>query len=312
MMTPQRAVWLSAPAAPLDRMICEALLADDRVRRVVCVYGEQDAFGAGQLARVQCERADFSSYRSLRGLLSSQALRDVDTVVHAIEAGSKLATTAESTRLLLHLSEEQASIKRFVLRSFATLYRLDSREPALIDEQHALDLTHVPAQFQPCAEADFTVCERIGSSRLQLTVLRCAEVLSPLERGPLYGYLSSRVCLRPLGYDPMLNVLSPEDLVQAIGRAAHGDAAGVFNIPGFDTLPLSELIYSAGRIALPIPGPALAPLYALRKLLTQREFQYASDQARFHHGAVLDGSKARHLLGYVPAQPVRFDQLFAR
>ena len=32
----------------------------------------------------------------------------------------------------------------------------------------------------------------------------------------LHDYLQSRVCLRPMGFDPMLNVLSVDDAVRAI------------------------------------------------------------------------------------------------
>ena len=308
-MSTGRAAWLTAPKPPLDHMLCRALLAGG-FARVVCVYGAAETTSVQRIEHVQCARADFSSYRSLRDLLSSQALRDVDTIVHVLsEEGD--ARAAIATRELLQLAEEQPGMQRFVLRSVARLYRTDSREPALIDEQHALDWARIPRALWAAAEADFTVCERIGSSRLQLLVLRCADVLSPLRDGALHAYLSSRVCLRPLGYDPMLNVLSLEDLARALSLAAVSGGSGIYNIPGRDTLPLSELIRAARRIDAPVPGPLLGPLYALRARLTRRRFDYLNDRVLFHYGAVVDGSKARRLLGYQPTSPISFDQLFA-
>lgn len=228
-MSTPRAAWLTAPKPPLDHMICRTLLAGG-FTRVVCVYGASETTSVQHIDHVQCVRADFSSYRSLRDLLSSQALRDVDTVVHVLsEEGDTRAAIA--TRELLQLAEEQPVMQRFVLRSVARLYRTDSREPALIDEQHALDWARIPRGLWAAAEADFTVCERIGSSRLHLLVLRCADVLPPLRDGPLHAYLSSRVCLRPLGYDPMLNVLSLEDLARALSLAAVSGGSGIYNIP---------------------------------------------------------------------------------
>lgn len=60
-----------------------------------------------------------------------------------------------------------------------------------------------------------------------------------------------------------------------------------------------------------MPGPLLAPLYALRARLTHKRFDYLNDRVLFHYGAVVDGSKARRLLGYQPTAPISFDQLFA-
>jgi UDP-glucose 4-epimerase len=316
-----RAVWLTVPAPPLDRVIVEALQAEPTIERIVCVYPSGRApappLRATSPAKLHYAQADFSSYRSLREVLSSRALQDVDTIVHVLQESERVSRdhhvspSAEGTRALLLLAQEHSSVRRFVLRSFASLYRLDNREPVFIDENHALDLEHVPVSLRACAEADFVACEKFGNSELQTIVLRCAELLTPGGHNPLYDYLSSRVCLRPLGYDPMLNVLSPEDLACALRRAASSTATGVFNIPGYDTLPLSELTAAARRISVPVPGPALSPLYALRRAFTGLRFQYSTDETRFHYGAVLDGSKARQLLGYVPEHSVDFEHLFA-
>jgi hypothetical protein len=74
----------------------------------------------------------------------------------------------------------------------------------------------------------------------------------------------------------------------------------VFNIPGFDTLPLSRLIARAGRRDIPVPGPLLAPLYRLRTRTVGTEFRYDLNTRRFHFGGILDGSRARAALGYEP------------
>lgn len=313
-----RAVWLTVPAPPLDRVIFEALSADPSIDRIVCISptgrAPTRALRTAPHPKLQCAQADFSSYRSLREVLSNRALQDVDTVVHVLqesERDSSVSPSAEATHSLLRLAEELPSVRRFVLRSFASLYRLDSREPVFIDENHALALEHIPVRLRACAEADFITCQKFSNTEQHTIVLRCAELLAPGGHNPLYDYLSSRVCLRPLGYDPMLNVLSREDLAAAIRRAVSSTATGVFNIPGCDTLPLSELASAAHRISLPIPGPALTPLYALRSAFTGLRFRYSADQTRFHFGAVLDGSKARRVLGYIPEHSIDFSELFA-
>ena len=90
------------------------------------------------------------------------------------------------------------------------------------------------------------------------------QILAPDCGSQLWDYLCSRVCLRPLGYDPMINVLSVDDAAAAIVAALRSDSIGVFNIRGADTLPLSRAIAESHRFELPVPGP-LSPLYALRR-----------------------------------------------
>jgi nucleoside-diphosphate-sugar epimerase len=118
----------------------------------------------------------------------------------------------------------------------------------------------------------------------------------------------------------MLNVLSIADAVVAIRAALRSPETGVFNIPGADTLPLSRAIAESIRVDMPVPGPLLAPLYGLRRWIAGFEFRYDLNLKKFHFGGVLDGGRARQLLGYVPHHPVEWprpwwrlliDRLFA-
>ena len=314
-----RRVLLTGATTPVGHAIVQALSGDPVVQALVCVYGPSDEAPPRALPHVHYVQADLTSYRSVRDLVFGEAARGIDTIVHAALHRDPLATgehvhrlNVASTRQLLAAAEEQLSIRRFVLRSFASVYRLDSDEPVLIDEDHALDMSErAPDGLRSRVEADFTVCAKIGGHRLQIAVLRCAEILAAHSGSPLYDYLSSRVCLRPLGYDPMVNVLSLSDTARAVQLAALSAATGIFNIPGRDTLPLSELIYRAGRQGLALPGPVLQPLYALRAAATLGRFRYPLDEMRFHYGAVLDGRKAAQAFAYAPEHAVAFDALFA-
>jgi hypothetical protein len=78
--------------------------------------------------------------------------------------------------------------------------------------------------------------------------------------------------VRPLGFDPMVNLITEEDRAHALALAMHSDAPGIFNIPGADTLPLSHAL----AFAVPLPF-----LFRLR------------------FGGILDGTLARDELGYM-------------
>lgn len=201
------------------------------------------------------------------------------------------AVDPEVTRQVMLACEHHPTIRRVVVRSTSEVYARTSMEPNLLDEDAPLDYDR--------AAADLTACSHFA--RLPLVVLRCAEVFAP--GGQLWDYLQSRVCLRPLGFDPMLNVLSIEDHLDALVRALDHGVRGVLNIPGADTLPLSRLIASKGRRDIPVPGPLLAPAYRLRTRLVGFEFRYDRNMQRFHFGGILDGARARDALGYVPRRP---------
>ena len=198
----------------------------------------------------------------------------------------------EAVRELLLACESHPTIHRFVYTSSGDVYRRAAAEPNLLDESAAVDIER--------AAADLVVCARAAMSRLSIVVLRCAEVLAP--GGQLWDYLQSRVCLRPLGFDPMINLLSPGDFDHAHKLALASEATGIFNIPGADTLPLSRIIAFAGRHEIPLPGPLLAPLYNLRTRLVRFEFSYDRAMQHFHFGGILDGTRARQVLGYVAHQ----------
>jgi nucleoside-diphosphate-sugar epimerase len=110
----------------------------------------------------------------------------------------------------------------------------------------------------------------------------------------------------------MINVLSPADCVSAVWLALGHAVSGIYNIPGADTLPLSHLVRRFGRLAVPAPGPLLSPLYQLRRRMIGLEFRYDLNMRRFHFGGVLDGSRARSVLGYEPKEsvlPLTFHEL---
>jgi UDP-glucose 4-epimerase len=306
-------VLVTGATTPLGRAIVSGLLASRDVGAVLAVGVEPGPALPADDRRLRYERADLTHPRVVHDLLHGPAqAAGIDTVVHGVlhravrDRGARIhAINVEATRMLIHACARHPSIRRFVLRSGAEVYAGRPDEPNLIDEHH-------PMRFDPAApqwvrdrvEADVIACTQIGAGAMAIAVVRCAEVLADGIGSQLWDYLGSRVCLRPLGFDPMLNVLSIEDAIAALTLAAASDARGVFNVPGFDTLPLSRLVERWGRHDVPLPGPLLAPLYWLRTRTVGFEFRYDLNTGRFHAGGVLDGARARAALGYVPAHPI--------
>ena len=309
-----RSVLVTGAADPIGERLCRLLLEDSRVRHVVAVSGAApDTLPLPRDERLVPIQVDLRSSRRVHELLFGPA-RDlgVDVVVHTAmgravrdEGVSVHAFNVEAVRSLIELCERHPTISRLVLRSAAEVYQRQRDLPVLIGEDHPLNFdSNLPQWVTDRVAADLTACARMGLSPLSISVLRMAEVLAPGTDSQLFDYLESPVCFRPAGYDPMINVLTIEDAAQALARALHADAIGVFNIPGADTLPLSACIRKWGRAGIPVPGSWLTPLYRWRRRFTGHDFRYGMNRRRFHYSGVLDGSRARAALAFVPRHPV--------
>lgn len=300
-------VMVTGASTPLGLAIVEQLLAEPEVSFVLAVGRDRPLGRRAPDPRIAYRAADLGHARTVRDLVGGDARTHlIDTVIHAAQhrtatddGRSVHVQNVESTRHLLAACADHATIRRFVLRSFAEVYATPFTTTHLLTEDDPLDFDAASPQWvRDRVEADLTAASHAGA--LRVAVLRCAEVFAPDCGSQLWDYLSSRLCLRPLGFDPVINVLSLADAATAFVAAARSSATGAFNIPGADTLPLAAAIREAGRLALGVPGPALAPLYGLRRRIAGFEFRYDLNARRFHFGGVLDGTRAREQLGYAP------------
>ncbi|MCC6215173.1 MAG: NAD-dependent epimerase/dehydratase family protein [Polyangiaceae bacterium] len=314
------ATVVTGASTPIGEAVIERLLGADAARRVIAVLAPHEPIPrrAAGGERVTWEHADLTRARDIHRLLFGAARRlEADTLVHlalhrsALDEGDRVrALNVSAARELLDAVERHPTIRRFVLRSHAEVYRARAELPAVVDERHPLEFDpRAPQWIRDRVETDLEVCSRMGLTSTVLVVLRCAECLARGTGSQLYDWLGSRVCLTPLGFDPMLDLASVADLAQALTSASSLGRHGVLNVPGADRLPLSALVREAGRAWVPLPGPALGPLYALRTLALGSHFRYRQNRWRFHHGVVLDGRRAREALGYVPSHPLDFAAL---
>jgi UDP-glucose 4-epimerase len=314
-------VLVTGASTPVGRALFDALASDSRVDRVLAVLppGVRPFEEAHESDRLGWVTADLTRERDVRSLLFGAAARErTNVIVHlashraARDAGPRIrALNVRSTRLLIELAERHPTVRRFVLRSFSDVYRIRASEPTIIPEGHSLEFSsRAPQWIRDRVEADLSTCARMGMSELEIAVIRTAECLAPESGSQLWDYLASKVCFSPMGFDPMLNLMSIGDQVDVLRRAIFASNQGVFNAPGKDSLPLSLVIRKAGCTRVPAPGPLLFPLYGLRARTTRRDFRYDQNYGRFHFGGIMDGARAARSLGYVPKQSVQWSTLF--
>jgi UDP-glucose 4-epimerase len=307
-------VCVTGATSAIGERLVRSLLADTRVRHVLAVdRPPADRALPFQAQRLTYKSVDLTRSRRVHDLLFGAA-RDlgVEVVVHlggsrsAFREGSGVhASNVEALRSILDLSDRHPTIRRVVVASHAVVYKVGLDLPILVTEDHPLDLAPgAPQYVRDRVEADLTACARMGLSDCEIVVLRCAEALGPGTGSQLFDFLDAPLAFRPFGFDPMVNVATIADIVQALELATHGSGEGVFNVPGFDTLPLSECARRWGTPLLPMVGPFIRRAYGIRHALTGSEFRYGLNRKRMHFGLVLDGARARDILGYLPTHPV--------
>ena len=300
---------------PIGERLVRSLLADTRVGHVLAVshLPRAEALTLPASPRLTYLQVDLTSSRRVRELVFGPARDlDVEVVLHLAQhrqahyEGRKAhQLNVESLRSILDLSDRHPSIRRVVVKSYAEVYRVGLELPVLVTEDHPLNLRPgTPQYVRDRVEADLTACARMGLANAEIVVLRCAEALAPGTGSQLYDLLDAPVAFRPAGFDPMVNVATIADIVAALERATHGSGEGVFNIPGYDTLPLSECIRKWDTRQIPAPGAVIQPLYQLRHRLLGTNFSYGMNRRRMHYGLVLDGTRARDVLGYTPQHPI--------
>jgi UDP-glucose 4-epimerase len=307
-------VLVTGASATLGNALVARLEEDPSVDKILAVSLRPRSTG-GFGDRTEWVGVDLHRSRDLRTLLFGRVREaGIDTVVHMAEhpdasddGRSVHALNVDRTRELLHLCQRHPTIERLIYRGHGQIYRIDGETPTVLDEEQPLDTSpRVPQWVRDRVEADQAVCTYFGLSATRITILRCAEIFAPRAGSQTWDYVQSRVCFRPLGYDPMLHLLTVEDAVRAITLALGAGVTGIFNVPGADILPLSAVIRKARRRAIPVPGPLIAPLYRFRHLALGTQFRWDLNARRYRWSGVLDGTRAQTQLGYCPRHAIRW------
>jgi UDP-glucose 4-epimerase len=196
-------------------------------------------------------------------------------------------------------------VKRLVVKSSTNVYGSAPRDPAVFTEStdakslpsggFAKDAVEVEGYVRGFARRrpDVAVC-----------VLRFANILGPAADSPLASYFALPVLPTVFGYDPRLQFVHEDDVVDVLGVAAHEPArgtlnSGTFNIAGDGVLLLSQCSRRLGRPTVPLLLPAVTWAGSLVRTLGMTDF--SPEQIRLlTHGRVVATDQMRETLGFSP------------
>lgn len=277
----------------------------DRVIGVDVVRPEHSLGGADFV------QADIRQPTIARVLAESGA----DTVVHMDVTGTPLGsgsrtsvkeTNVIGTMQLLGACQKAPGVKRLVVKSSTNVYGSASRDPAVFTESTAAKSLPSGGFAKDAVEVEGYVR---GFARrrpdVAVCVLRFANILGPGAETPLASYFELPVLPTVFGYDPRLQFVHEDDVIEVLRIASYDPArgtlnSGTFNIAGDGVLLLSQCSRRLGRPTVPLLLPAVTWAGSLVRTLGMTDF--SPEQIRLlTHGRVVSTTLMRETLGFSPA-----------
>jgi UDP-glucose 4-epimerase len=259
---------------------------------------------------------DFTEPASDQRLLDALREEEVETVLHLSfftnpRRDTTYAHELESIGTLnLLAAAAAAGIVHVVMRSFTAVYGARGQNPNFIREDHKLQPNRSLAWAQDKLEAEqhaASFAKRYPA--LKVTVLRLAPLFGPGVRTFYTRIFDHRVVPTLMGYDPLFQLLHPEDAMGALEAALLRSPGGVFNVVPRDSVSLTTALHLAEKIPMPVPHPLAYPASDLLWAagLGQAPAGFV-DYVRYPFLA--DGEKIERELGFHPRFSSR-DALFA-
>jgi UDP-glucose 4-epimerase len=138
---------------------------------------------------------------------------------------------------------------------------------------------------------------------VETVILRPVHILGAVHNAPS-NYLRLPVAPTLLGFDPMLQIIHEEDVLDAVVCALRPGVRGIFNVTGPGELPLSAILGELGRRVLPVPHPVARALLSALWRFGASSFPVPEiDFIRYV--CMVDGSRAERELGFHPRHSLK-------
>lgn len=232
-----------------------------------------------------------------------------DAIVHlaALRSPSREATYAHELNAIgpLHVlaAAGEAGVSRIILGGTTLVYGARGDNPNYLTEDHPLRPDPHDRFVGDFVEAEKHAREHARSHPdSRVAVLRFAPLLSPEVRDYRTKLLESPFLVTLLGYDPLLQLLDPDDAVAALLRTIDVPGArGVFNIAPDGVLPLSTALLLYGTLPVPLLHTFAYPLFETAWLAGLGPMPGVHVHY-LRYLCVADNAKARRVLDFTPSK----------
>lgn len=240
----------------------------------------------------------------------------VDTVIHTTVAatpgeaeGRAKDLNVTGTLQLLAACQAAPQVRRVVVGSTAAVYGgASARDPAFfVEEDTEPDSPPRSGYARDVLEVEAAV-RAFGRRRpdVSVTVLRLANLVGPRVETPLRRYFELPVVPTVLGFDPRIQFVHEDDVIEvfrlaaARGRMSDRECRQwTVNVGGDGILLLSQAIRRAGRVPIPLPSPAVTALAQVARRVGVVDV-LPDRTGLLTFGGVVDTTRLRREFGYEP------------
>lgn len=313
----QKNVLITGVTSTAGRLLAQQIYYDRRIGKIIGAAKEEkpyyfSEYSPSRFTYIPC---DILKYRELNNLFLSNTFKmaNINTVVHLAfvnkpgkHTGDTHTLNVEGTKNLIDKSIETKRITKFIFKSSIVVYKLRPEGPVILDENADLNFDpDADPWIKDRVDADMICKSRMDNPRMKIVILRFTNIIGRNITSQLNIFFDSKPCFKPLGYNPMINLIHSRDVVNAIQLAIHKDVRGVFNIGGKENAPLLTFAKLADKRVYSIPAPLLGAINWIQRKLRLTEYYYPVDADNLKFSAVVDISKAKKELGYEPKNWVR-------
>jgi UDP-glucose 4-epimerase len=195
-------------------------------------------------------------------------------------------------------------IPKVVVLSSANVYGPRPDNAQFLSEDAPLMGSQQFPEIRDLIEVDHLATSFLWRARqVETVILRPVHILGGVRNAPS-NYLRLPVVPTLLGFDPMVQVIHEDDVVEAILCALASGVRGIFNVTGPGELPISAILGELHRPTLRVPHPLARPL--LSTLWRMGATSFPVPELDFiRYVCMVDGTRARDELGFRPRHSLK-------
>jgi UDP-glucose 4-epimerase len=194
-------------------------------------------------------------------------------------------------------------VTKLVLMSSASLYGARPSNPQYITEEAPLMAGSRFAWLGGQVEVDMLAQSFFWREPdCETVILRPSPIVGKVQNASS-NYIRLEVCPTIMGFDPLVQPIHEQDVIDAVVAALEPGIRGVYNLAGPTVAPLHALLRRLGKPSLPVPHPLARPL--LRRLFDWKLASFPAGEVDFvQYQCLVDDARARRTLGWAPRRSI--------